>query len=156
VDDRYIRDRLDLIAEFEFARSFLSIEGYWEKQNRENSNLVNDEFVGSLTGDETFWGVESGFTWQVGDRTSANLAFFYRNRDSDRFNPDGTSAGSTEDDLYRFSAGLDYILGVKTSVSLTVRYDNRDGSGGDDDEYDQFGGILEIKRSFGDLQLQQR
>jgi hypothetical protein len=156
VDDRYIRDRLDLIAEFEFARSFLSIEGYWEKQNRENSNLVNDEFVGSLTGDETFWGVESGFTWQVGDRTAANLAFFYRNRDSDRFNPDGTSAGSTEDDLYRFSAGLDYILGVKTSVSLTVRYDNRDGSGGDDDEYDQFGGILEIKRSFGDLQLQQR
>jgi len=155
-DDRYIRNRLDLIAEFEFSRSVLSLEGYWEKQNRENSNLIEDDFVGSLTGDETFWGVDGGFTWALGNRTSANVGFFYRNRDSDRFNPDGTSAGSTEDDLYQVSAGLDYSLGIKTALSLTVRYDNRDGSGGDTADYDQLGGIIEISRSFGDLQLQQR
>jgi hypothetical protein len=154
VDDRYIRDRFDAIAIFELPRSFLTINGYWEKQNRDNDNLVADGFTGSLTGDETFWGVESDFTWAVGNRTSANFGFYYRNRDSDRFNPDGTPARSTEDDLYRVSAGLDYTLGVKTSVSLTVRYDDRDGDDNTAD-YDQLGGIIEIRRSFGDPLVQQ-
>ena len=154
INDRFILRRLDALAQFDLPRSSLFFDAFWEKRDRENDNAVSDENpTGSQTGDEELWGFSGRFNYQLGNRTTARAGAFFRNRDTDRFDAGGDAAGSTDDDLYRITAGLDYELGVKTALALTVLYEERDFSG-DGADYDQFGGLIEIIRRFGDLGLE--
>jgi uncharacterized protein (PEP-CTERM system associated) len=147
---RYVRKRFDADAAWMLSRSTLTLNAFWE--DREDQVLVTDlDTETSSVDDETFYGVNGDFSWELGTRTVARVGASWRRREVNDFTDfePGEPVTASEDDLYTLDAGLDYLLGLRTTLGLATGFRSREGATSDNSgDYDEFWASVHLVRTF--------
>jgi hypothetical protein len=136
-------------------RSTVSMNAWWEdRQDVSIPSTTADE--ATPLNDETSYGVNLDFRWELGPHTGTGLGAGWTHRefaDLTGCNPDvpGDCAGVTtdSDELYTLRARLDHELGLRTSLRFETGYQSRGGTGGDEADYDEVWASAQVVRLFG-------
>jgi hypothetical protein len=152
---RYVLRRADADISREMYRSTVSMNAWWEdRQDVSIPSTTADE--ATPLNDETSYGVNLNFRWELGPHTGTGLGADWTHRefaDLTGCDPDvpGDCAGVTtdSDELYTLRARLDHELGLRTSLQFETGYQARGGTGGDEADYDEFWASAQVVRLFG-------
>ncbi len=147
---RFVLKRADADASWTLYRSILSLNAFWEA--RTDQVLVTEsptEAAGA--NDETSYGMNADFSWELGSRSVVKLGVGWTHRDFNDFADmaPGDPAENKEDESYNLLASLDYTLGLRTTLGFTVGFQDRQTSSSDDTgNYDELWASVQLARTF--------
>lgn len=126
--DRSVQKRAEALLFFRTYRATLAVRGWWEKREQFALAVLDPDLTAN-DADERGFGLNARWSWELGQRTIANVYAAWRRTDLLR---ESTIAGdgvtTSENDLYRVSFGVENELGQKTFVEFEVGYLDRNSS----------------------------
>ncbi len=152
---RYILKRADIDASWALSRSRLYLNLFWE--DREDQVLVSDDvlLLDNLE-NSTSYGVEAGFSWEVGSRTEASISGTWASRDYNALLDPGCDVETDpscevingDDTLMTLEGQIDYALGQRTRLGFTMGLQRRDDASTGLTDYDELWAMLQLARDF--------
>lgn len=147
--DRSVQKRADALVFFRTYRGTLAVRGWWEKREQFALAVIDPDLAVN-DGDERGFGLNTRWSWELGQRTIANVYAAWRRSELLRESTVvGDGVTTSENDLYRVSFGIENELGQKTFVEFEVGYQDRNSSSTiTSNEYNELTGFLALTREF--------
>jgi hypothetical protein len=117
--DRFVRKRGEFRAEIELAKSNFTFRAFVEQREDRRSE------TGMPLADEELSGVAARWDWRFGPKTNFDVAVDLASRDD----------VSRDDDLTRFSLGVDYTLTARTSLRFEGTRAEQEGNTSSEFDY---------------------